>query len=609
MVQDIATYCNTCQRCLLAKAGKKLHPTTGSFTAKRPLEVVAIDFTVLEPVTNNVENVLVMTDVFTKFTQAIPTKDQKATTVAKALVNHWFVRYGVPKRIHSDQGRNFESQLIKELCGIYGIQKSRTTPYHPEGNAQCERFNRTMHDRLRTLPPEQKRRWPEHLPELVYAYNCTPHSSTGYAPYYLFFGRDPVLPIDHLLCVEESDDITEDWTSEHHRRLKIAFDIARDITEKEALRRRERMNQKAEDTDLPIGTRVFLKNRVLGRNKIQDAWDGNPHKVIAKPNLHGNVYVLEPLDGDGPQKTSHRRDILDGRGLTVDVNPHHQKYQPAEIKMSMPRSADSEEESDDETWEVQVCSPDKAGEHTNTKTTATSSSSSIVTHTTTETTSSPFITTTSAASTTNATDSTTTNSTDDRNSTTNATDSSTTNSTDDPNSKTNANANDTTSTTNAIDPTKTNAIDTASTTNAIDPTKTNAIDTASTTNAIDPTKTNANYTTSTTNSTDEPTSTTNSTDEPTSTTNSTDDPSTKTHAGPEPPSNTNSCDDSLTQSDSSDDSTPTPETSSSTSPEPIPPPRRSRRIQGREPIAEEVLANVSRSNLLLMQMLSQQQSL
>ena len=61
------------------------------------------------------EKVLVMTDVFTKFTQTVATKDQKALTVAKVLVKDWFSKFGVPRRIHSDQGSNFESTLIRNL--------------------------------------------------------------------------------------------------------------------------------------------------------------------------------------------------------------------------------------------------------------------------------------------------------------------------------------------------------------------------------------------------------------------------------------------------------------------------------------------------------------
>lgn len=129
-----------------------------------------------------------MTDVFSKYTQAVPTKYQSAITVAKTLVESWFYRFGVPKRIHSDQGRNFESALIRQLCSLYGIEKSRTTTYHPQGNGQCERFNRTLHDLLRSLPPEKKWAWPKYISQLVWAYNTTTHRSTGHSPYSLMLG-------------------------------------------------------------------------------------------------------------------------------------------------------------------------------------------------------------------------------------------------------------------------------------------------------------------------------------------------------------------------------------------------------------------------------------
>ncbi|PIK37693.1 Retrovirus polyprotein [Apostichopus japonicus] len=170
--------------CTRAKNQPRVREPIENLTATRPNEILAVDFTILEKDANRYENVLVMTDIFSKFTQAVATKDQTAESTAQALISHWFNRYGVPKRLHSDQGRNFQSALVRQLCKIYDIKQTRTTPYHPEGNGQAERFNRTLHDLLRTLSEKKRRNWSRHLPEVLYSYNATPHASTGYTPFF-----------------------------------------------------------------------------------------------------------------------------------------------------------------------------------------------------------------------------------------------------------------------------------------------------------------------------------------------------------------------------------------------------------------------------------------
>lgn len=121
----------------------------------------------------------VMTDVFSKHTLAFLPRDQRASTVALVLVSEWFYKFGVPAWIHSDQGRNFESFLIWQLCVLYGVEKSCTTPYHPASNGQCERFNRTLHNLLQAFPSSRKRDWHSCLTQVLYSYNTTPHQSTG----------------------------------------------------------------------------------------------------------------------------------------------------------------------------------------------------------------------------------------------------------------------------------------------------------------------------------------------------------------------------------------------------------------------------------------------
>jgi transposase InsO family protein len=115
------------------------------------MELLAIDFLSIEKGKGGCEDVLVVTDSFTKYSWAFPTRNQKATTVAKVLWENVFVHYGLPRRLHSDQGRDFESKLIGDICRVAGIKKTRTTPYHPQGNGQTDRFNRTLLGMLGTL--------------------------------------------------------------------------------------------------------------------------------------------------------------------------------------------------------------------------------------------------------------------------------------------------------------------------------------------------------------------------------------------------------------------------------------------------------------------------
>ncbi|XP_060063856.1 uncharacterized protein LOC132544297 [Ylistrum balloti] len=145
------------------------------------------------------ENILVITDHFTRYAQAVPCLSQKAHVTAKALYENFIAFYSFPVRLHSDQGRIFESKIIKELRKLAVVSKFRTTPYHPMGNGQVERFNRILLSMLGTLEHGQKADWKSYVVPLVQAYNATKNDSTGYSPHFLMFGWHPRLQMTHSL--------------------------------------------------------------------------------------------------------------------------------------------------------------------------------------------------------------------------------------------------------------------------------------------------------------------------------------------------------------------------------------------------------------------------
>ena len=164
-----------------------------------PLEVVGVDFLQLEKSSGGFEYILLLTDHFTRYTQAYPTKNKAAKTAGNHLYDDYILRFSIPSKTLHDQGGKFENDLFKNLANLLGIQNLHITPYYSHTNGLTERMNQTVLSMLRTLPEKYKSSWKNHLSKVIYAYNCTRHSSTGYSPYYLIIGRKPWLLIDLIL--------------------------------------------------------------------------------------------------------------------------------------------------------------------------------------------------------------------------------------------------------------------------------------------------------------------------------------------------------------------------------------------------------------------------
>ena len=182
-----------CGRCKQFEANCQL-PAMEPIVCTQPMELVHVDYVGMEvtvaakekPV---VKNVLVVVDHFTRYVQAYVTNNHTAHTTARVLYNNFFSVFGFPQKLLSDQGTEFTGDVIAAMCKLLGIEKIRTTPYHPQTNGSAERVHQTLQRMISKLDLEKRRKWPEHVGSVLITYNATRSQVTGYSPYFLMFER------------------------------------------------------------------------------------------------------------------------------------------------------------------------------------------------------------------------------------------------------------------------------------------------------------------------------------------------------------------------------------------------------------------------------------
>ena len=162
MATDVREHIRTCERCTHFKLPHE-RAEMMTITSSYPLELIYLDFLMIGTKNNSNKNVnvLIVTDHFTRYAAAYITPKQTAPIVAMVLWENCLVNYGWPEKILTDQRKNFESSLVRELYKLVGVQKLRTTPYHPETNGQCGHFIQTLINMIGTLPTHAKKNWQE----------------------------------------------------------------------------------------------------------------------------------------------------------------------------------------------------------------------------------------------------------------------------------------------------------------------------------------------------------------------------------------------------------------------------------------------------------------
>ncbi len=302
------------QRCRCVASKKPNIPEKALLTpiiSTAPFEMLCIDFLHLDK-SQGCEYVLMVTDHFTKFTQSYGTKDKSSLSAARKLFYEWIPKFGMPERIHHDKGPEFNSTLFAELHRLSGIKISNTTPYHPMGNGEAERMNRSLINMLKALTEKQKSKWKDQLPNLMFAYNSTVHKSTGYSPFFLVFGRESRLPIDCILPIaphktnrKSYDKFVKEWKQS----MRDAYQIVGQNIEKAGKANKKRYDAKAKSVQIAVGDKVLVRNTEKGgTGKLRSWWEQKIYKVTEIQELVP-VYTIRPIDG-GTEKTVHRNMLM-----------------------------------------------------------------------------------------------------------------------------------------------------------------------------------------------------------------------------------------------------------------------------------------------------------
>ena len=309
LLQDVKDYIKECTICLkikpqtkkVAKMGKRNFPC-------KPLDLISIDFLVNLPVSRQGNSILlVVNDVFSKYIQLYPLRDRTAESAAKCLIDY-SMRFGIPKAVFSDQDPAFESKMFQSLMQGLGIDKRRTTAYNPRSNGLTEQSNSIVKTYL-TAALEQNKLvsnvWDKWLREACYAYNTSVHSTTGFSPAELMFGRRFRVPIDILYGTFENTESNLSLQS-YKDNLNLMYDTAREHMNQRQARYAAYHDKNVIDDKLSVGDLVYVYLPRLARVKLIAKWNG-PFKIIKASHP---VYSIEIPSNKGKLIKTVTRDKL-----------------------------------------------------------------------------------------------------------------------------------------------------------------------------------------------------------------------------------------------------------------------------------------------------------
>jgi len=341
LFEDVRQYVVTCHTCQERYTARKQPPgALQPITVQEPWELVGMDILgPLHATKNGNTYILVVTEYLTKWTEAFPMRSADASTVCKLFFDNIIARFGAPRRLLTDQGQQFKSKLLQQLCDVFGTQKIFTSPYHPQTDGQAERFMHTIANMISKFTGEKQDDWDELLPALLFAYRRATNSTTGETPFFLTFGRDPLTPTDLDLRAGVSVEAHTHNTWKQHlmQTLQSAYSCVRDNLQqahqhnKEDYDSRHSTPQSYQPGDLVM---MYVPATQRGLTpKLVRKWTG-PYRILETKGQQ--TYRLADINGQSLNKVIHIQRLKPYRSREPfkEVTTEIEQEQPAEATIS-----------------------------------------------------------------------------------------------------------------------------------------------------------------------------------------------------------------------------------------------------------------------------------
>lgn len=303
MSKEVKEFVSKCESCKMNKAmNTTAKPPIGKLhVVTRPWQKLYIDFLGPYPRSKNGYcYILIILDQLSRYVLLKPLKNATAISLVKYLEEDVFLRFGVPEVIFTDNGRQFESHLLKHLLNKYGVKHDFTPKYHPQPNVS-ERTNRSILEAIRAYVRGEHKNWDVHLPEIAQALRNVTHTSTNFSPHFMVFGQHQIMHGSLYSLLRQlhglaGNDLSVESKSDHLTQAQEK--VIHHLREAHQANAR-RYNLRTRHRSFAIGQKVFVRNFSQSNavNNFSSKFDSQflPAKIKSKV---GNVsYEVENVAG------------------------------------------------------------------------------------------------------------------------------------------------------------------------------------------------------------------------------------------------------------------------------------------------------------------------